>query len=52
MTEFTFQRKRINSVSEMEMLDELEKVAKHFNYTEFGRDEFDRIPMERNSHMD
>ena len=40
---FQFQRKRINKMSETKIMDELEKVAKHFNYIEFSRDDFDEV---------
>ena len=35
--EYKFHRKRIDSISQEKMLEELEKAAKHFNYIEFGR---------------
>jgi hypothetical protein len=41
--QFNFQRKRLNEMSEEKMLGELEKAAKHFNYIEFGRRDFDKI---------
>ena len=41
--EFKFQRHQINKISREEMLDELERVAKHFNYIEFGRRSFDKV---------
>lgn len=41
--QFNFQRKRLNEMSEEKMLEELEKAAKHFNYIEFGRRDFDKI---------
>lgn len=41
--QFNFQRKRVNEMSKEKMLDELERVAKHFNYIEFGRRDFDKI---------
>jgi len=41
--DFKFQRKRLNEIPETKILDELEKAAKHFNYIEFGRRDFDKI---------
>lgn len=41
--DFIFQRKRLNEFSEDKILNELENVAKHFNYIEFGRRDFDKI---------
>jgi hypothetical protein len=41
--DFNFQRKRLNEFSEEKILNELENVAKHFNYIEFGRRDFDKI---------
>mgnify|MGYP001591732205 FL=1 len=32
-------------MSETTILDELEKAAKHFNYIEFGRRDFDKIAI-------
>jgi len=40
---FQFQRKQINKMSETPIMDELEKAAKHFNYIEFGRDDFHKV---------
>ncbi|MBI5194492.1 MAG: hypothetical protein HZA08_13790 [Nitrospirae bacterium] len=41
--DFTFQRRRLNEMPESRILEELEKAAKHFNYIEFGRRDFDKI---------
>jgi len=41
--DYKFQRRRINEMSEATILDELEKAAKHFDYIEFGRRDFDKI---------
>jgi hypothetical protein len=41
--DFKFQRKRIDKLSENKLLEELEKVAKHFNYIEFGWRDFNKI---------
>ena len=41
--DFNFQRKQINEMPESKILEELEKAAKHFNYIEFGRRDFDKI---------
>jgi len=41
--DFNFQRKQINKMPESKILEELEKAAKHFNYIEFGRRDFDKI---------
>ncbi len=41
--DFKFQRRRLNEMPELKILEELEKAAKHFNYIEFGRRDFDKI---------
>lgn len=41
--DFKFQRKRLNEFPEEKILNELAKAAKHFNYIEFGRRDFDKI---------
>ncbi|MFA5188197.1 MAG: HNH endonuclease [Patescibacteria group bacterium] len=41
--DFQFKRKRLDTLSNKQMLDELEKVAKHFNYVEFGWRDFDKV---------
>ena len=41
--DFKFQRKRLNELPENILLKELEKVARHFNYIEFGWRDFDKI---------
>lgn len=41
--DFNFQRKQINEMPESKILEELEKAARHFNYIEFGRRDFDKI---------
>lgn len=41
--DFNFQRKQINEMPESKILEELEIAAKHFNYIEFGRRDFDKI---------
>jgi hypothetical protein len=41
--DYKFQRERLNEMSQTKILDELEKAAKHFNYIEFGRRDFDKI---------
>ncbi len=41
--DFKFQRKRLNETPESKILEELEIAAKHFNYIEFGRRDFDKI---------
>jgi len=40
---FEFGRPRIKNISEDEILDELEEVAKHFNYSYFRRSDFNKI---------
>lgn len=40
---YKFQRKRLNEMSKETMLNELERVAKHFNYTGFGWRDFNNI---------
>ncbi|AIF82380.1 hypothetical protein NTE_00298 [Candidatus Nitrososphaera evergladensis SR1] len=40
--EFTFHRNRIDKIPRQRMLDELEKVARQFNYIEFGKRDFAR----------
>ncbi|MBI1327449.1 MAG: hypothetical protein GC136_07375 [Alphaproteobacteria bacterium] len=41
---FEFQRKRLGSLSQDEILLELEKAAKHFNYIEFSYRDLNRLP--------
>lgn len=41
--DFKFQRKRLNEMPESKILEELELAAKHFNYIEFGRRDFDKV---------
>lgn len=41
--DFKFQRKQINEMPESRILEELELAAKHFQYIEFGRRDFDKI---------
>lgn len=41
--DFKFQRKRLNEIPEEKILNELEKVAKHFKYIEFGWRDFDKL---------
>lgn len=43
MEEFRFKRKRLNEVPESKILTELEKAAKHFDYTEFAWRDFNKI---------
>jgi len=40
---FQYKRRRLNQISEEKILNELEKVAKHFHYFEFGYREFNEI---------
>lgn len=41
--DFKFQRKRVDVIPEAKILEELENTAKHFNYIEFGKRDFDRV---------
>jgi len=41
--DFKFQRQRLNTIPEEKILSELERVAKHFNYIEFGWRDFNKI---------
>lgn len=41
--DFKFQRKRLNEIPEVKILDELEKIAKRFNYIEFAGRDFDKM---------
>lgn len=41
--DYKFQRKRLNEIPESKILEELEKAAKHFNYTEFGWRELSKV---------
>lgn len=41
--DFKFQRKRLNEIPEAKILDELEKIAKRFNYIEFAWRDFDKM---------
>lgn len=45
MTDFKFEFKRdqINKISRKKIIAELEKVAKHFNYTDFTQGNFDKV---------
>jgi hypothetical protein len=43
MTEFKFKRKRIDSIPESKIIEELENAAKYFKYIEFGWREFDKF---------
>ena len=43
MDNFSFKRPRIDKLSREEMLDELEKAAKVFNYIEFGWRDFNKV---------
>lgn len=38
-----FKRKRLNEISDIKIFEELENVAKHFNYIEFWKRDFDKI---------
>ena len=40
---FEFERPLLNTITEKIILDELERVAKHFNYNYFRRKDFDEI---------
>lgn len=40
---FKFERSRISKIPREKVIAELEKVAKHFNYYDFKRDDFDKI---------
>ena len=40
---FEFGRHQISKIPREKVIDELEKVAKHFNYTDFKQDDFDKI---------
>jgi hypothetical protein len=40
---FQLKRKRANEISNEQMLNELEKAAKHFNYVEFGWRDFNKV---------
>jgi len=40
---FEFKRKRLNEISKAVIFDELEKVAKYFNYIEFSWRDFDKV---------
>jgi|SRR3989338_432537 len=41
--DFKFKRKRLNEIPTEKLLDELEKVAKHFKYIEFAARDFDKM---------
>jgi len=41
--DFKFQRRRVNTISETKIIEELKKAAKHFNYIEFGWRDFDKV---------
>lgn len=41
--EFKFQRKRLNEIPELKILEELEKVSKDFEYIEFSWRDFDKL---------
>ena len=41
--EYKFRRKRIDTISEAKKMEELEKAAEYFNYTEFSWREFNKI---------
>ena len=41
--DFSFKRNRLDAFTKEQMLDELEKVAKYFNYREFGWREFNEV---------
>ena len=41
--DYKFQRKRLNEMSETQILNELEKAAKYFSYTEFGWRELSKV---------
>lgn len=41
--QYNFQRKRLDVFSKEKILGELEKAAKHFNYIEFGRRDFNKV---------
>jgi len=41
--DYKFQRKRLNEIPESKILEELEKAAKYFNYTEFGWRELSKV---------
>ena len=43
MQQYDFQRRRLNEIPEVKMLEELEKAAKHFNYIEFSYRDFNKI---------
>ncbi len=40
---FEFDRHQINKIPREKIIKELEKVAKHFNYTDFKQDDFDKM---------
>ena len=40
---FEFGRHQISKIPRERVIAELEKVAKHFNYTDFKQDDFDKI---------
>lgn len=41
--DYEFRRKRIDTISEEKKLEELENVARHFNYTEFSWRDFNKL---------
>ncbi len=45
MTDFKFEfgRKQISKIPRKKIIEELEKVSKQFNYTDFKQDDFSRI---------
>ncbi len=47
---FKFQRKRIDTIPENRILDELEKAAKFFNYIEFSWRDFNNYGGMPSSH--
>ena len=40
---FEFERRQINKIPRSKIIEELEKVAEHFNYTDFKQDDFDKL---------
>ncbi len=40
---FEFGRHQISKITRKQIIEELEKVAKHFNYTDFKQDDFNKI---------
>lgn len=43
MSQFKFERHQINKIPREKVIQELEKVAEHYNYSDFKQDDFDKL---------